>query len=135
ARLSALLPHAPAPAPLTNHAVGATISVHSLLQRGLETPQATPAQDAPGTVRIALEPQIPPRDGLAFPADVAGVPGRVTCSATAWSFTPDDPAAHTPAGTLTSHLGAQSAGSRHLLWIGKNNIRDTVGVLGHTQAM
>ncbi|EWS80981.1 hypothetical protein BF93_01050 [Brachybacterium phenoliresistens] len=135
ARLSDRLALALAPAPVANHAVGATLSIHSLLQRGLETPTATPASSGAGTVRIALDPEIPPRAGIEFPADIAGVAGRVTCSASAWSFTPEDPAAATPTGILTSHLGAESAGSRHLLWIGKNNIRDVQGVLAHTQAM
>ncbi|MFC0673643.1 hypothetical protein [Brachybacterium hainanense] len=134
-RLSDRLALALAPATVANHAVGATLSVHTMLQRGLETPRATPAAETTGRVRIALEPGIGAVDGIEFPADIAGVDGQVRTLDGAWTFEPQDPSAVTPAGTLTSHLGAQAAGSRQLLWIGKNNIRDTATVLAHTQAI
>lgn len=129
---------AAAPAVVHAYGVGATRSEHTLLMRGLDTPQLRRLGDpAPqtGAVRVSLDSDLSPVGTLQIPGDLAGVPGVLDGRDHAWHFTPDDPAQPLTDGTFRSALADVAAGSRQVLWVGKNNILDVSAVLEHTQRL
>lgn len=127
-----------APGTVHAHGVGATWSQHAVLMRGLDTPHATPTgtpDPVTGAVTLTLDPELPPRGAIAFPASVGEREGTLDGSSGTWIFTPSEAGDPVTAGTLVSALGARTAAARQVLWMGKNNIRDTARVLEDTQRM
>lgn len=129
---------AAAPAAVHAHGVGATRSEHTLLMRGLDTPRVQ-RLDAPaagtGRVRVGLESGLTPAGLLRIPGTVDEVSGLLDGSSGEWFFLPEDPAQVIGDGVFRSALAADAAGSRQVLWMGKNNILDVAGVLEDTQRM
>jgi hypothetical protein len=126
------------PALVHGFGVGATKSAHTLLLRGLDTPVLSlVGAPAPDTSRIAvtLDSGLVPQGPIRVPGDVDGIPGVLDGSTGSWFFTPDDASTPIPAGRFTSALTAVAEGSRQVVWMGKNNIRDVTGVLRDTQRM
>src|SRR5699024_9483370 len=135
-RIHEYLGLAAAPATVHSFGVGATLSSHTLLMRGLDTPALTPtAAPAPGSgsVPVDLAPGPAPQGTLPISGEVAGVPGGLVGSSGAWLYTPDESAQAVTAGPFVSALAATAQGSRQVLWVGKNNILDIEGVLADTQ--
>lgn len=129
---------AAAPAVVHAYGVGATRSPHTLLMRGLDTPELRPLGDpAPGTgaVPVALDSGLAPVGTLRIPGDLAGVPGVLDGTGEGWAFVPDDAARSLTAGPFRSALAQVAEGARQVLWMGKNNILDVAGVLEDTQRM
>jgi hypothetical protein len=129
---------AAAPAVVHGYGVGATRSPHTLLMRGLDTPHLHRTDDPvtePGRIPVSLGSGLTPSGRLRIPGDVAGVPGILDGSEGTWLFVPDDPSATVSEGIFRSALAAIAEGSRQVLWMGKNNIRDVEGVLEDTQRM
>ena len=129
---------AAAPAAVHPFGVGATRSPHTLLQRGLDTPVLRLDGDPePGTGRVAvsLEGGLRPSGPLRVPGRVDGVDGVLDGSSGDWSFIPSEATARIAEGRFTSSLAEIAEGSRQVLWMGKNNIRDVDGVLEDTARM
>ena len=129
---------AAAPAAVHPYGVGATRSPHTLLQRGLDSPALRPGGDPePGTGRraVTLDSELRPAGPLRIPGRVDGVEGILDGSSGDWFFVPTDPADEITGGTFTSSLAEIAEGSRQVLWMGKNNIRDVEAVLEHTARM
>ena len=129
---------AAAPAAVHPYGVGATRSPHTLLQRGLDSPALRPEGDPePGTGRraVTLDSELRPAGPLRIPGRVDGVEGILDGSSGDWFFVPTDPADEITGGTFTSSLAEIAEGSRQVLWMGKNNIRDVEAVLEHTARM
>jgi hypothetical protein len=129
---------AAAPAPVHPFGVGATWSRHTLLQRGLDTPALIAQGDPePGTsrLRVTLDSDLAPSGPLRVPGRVDGVQGLLDGSSGQWFFVPTDPSEAVTGGVFTSSLAEIAEGSRQVLWMGKNNIRDVEGVLEHTARM
>lgn len=129
---------AAAPAVVHAFGVGATRSAHTLLMRGLDTPTLRvtgPADATTGAVPVTLEPALNPAGPLQIPGTCGDVAGTLDGSTGTWSFRPDDPVAPVAGGVFSSSLAAIAQGSRQILWMGKNNITDTAGVLHDTQRM
>ncbi|MGO1284234.1 MAG: hypothetical protein ACTHWF_12660 [Brachybacterium sp.] len=129
---------AAAPAIVHGFGVGATRSEHTLLMRGLDTPQLRLLGDpAPGTGQVAvdLDSGLSPVGTLRIPGDLAGAPGVLDGTGGSWVFIPDDPDHPLTDGLFRSSLAAVAEGSRQVLWMGKNNILDVAGVLEDTQRM
>lgn len=129
---------AAAPAVVHAYGVGATRSKHTLLMRGLDTPQlhilGGPAAGT-GQVPVSLDSGLSPVGTLRVPGDLAGAPGVLDGSGGSWGFLPDDPTGPLTDGAFRSALGTVAQGSRQVLWMGKNNILDISGVLEDTQRM
>ena len=129
---------AAAPAAVHPFGVGATRSPHTLLQRGLVSPALRPeGGPEPGTGRraVTLDSELRPAGPLRIPGRVDGVEGILDGSSGDWFFVPTDPADEITGGTFTSSLAEIAEGSRQVLWMGKNNIRDVEAVLEHTARM
>ncbi|MFC7464043.1 hypothetical protein [Brachybacterium sp. GCM10030252] len=129
---------AAAPASVHCFGVGATRSPHTLLMRGLDTPRLAcvgSPEAGTGRVRAELDSGLAPAGPLRIPGTVDGVPGELDGSSGTWFFTPEDPASPVADGVFTSSLAEVAAGSRQVLWMGKNNILDVDGVLEDTQRM
>lgn len=126
------------PAEVHGFGVGATMSHHTVLMRGLDTPVATPAgeQDpATGSVAVTLDSGLAPQGPIAFPASIGQVAGTLDGSSGTWIFTPEDRTASIAAAPVVSALAEVAEGSRQLLWMGKNNIHQVEKVLQDTQRM
>lgn len=129
---------AAAPAVVHGYGVGATRSPHTLLMRGLDTPELRLLGDpvpGSGAVPVALDSGLSPAGPLRIPGDLAGVPGVLDGSGAGWQFVPDDASRSVTAGRFRSALAQVAEGSRQVLWMGKNNILDVSGVLEDTQRM
>lgn len=129
---------AAAPAPVHPFGVGATWSRHTLLQRGLDTPTLLPrGGPEPGTSRleVTLDSDLAPSGPIRVPGRVDRVQGILDGSTGTWYFTPTNPAEAVDGGVFASSLAEIAEGSRQVLWMGKNNIRDVEGVLEHTARM
>ena len=129
---------AAAPAPVHPFGVGASWSRHTLLQRGLDTPTLISRGDPePGTSRleVTLDSDLAPSGPIRVPGRVDDVDGILDGSSGTWYFTPSDPADAVTGGVFVSSLAEIAEGSRQVLWMGKNNIRDVEGVLEHTARM
>ena len=129
---------AAAPAVVHGYGVGATRSGHTLLMRGLDTPELLPVGKPAaetGAQEVELDSGLPPRGPIKIPGDVDGVPGMLDGSSGSWIFRPDDLGGAGARGTFRSALAQVAESSRQVLWMGKNNIRDVDGVLEDTQRM
>lgn len=127
-----------APARVHAYGVGAIRSQHTLLMRGLLTPQVrvTAAEAGrSGPVHVQVE-HLAPAGNLTIPGTLGDLPGTLENAGDGrWRFTPQDATARAADGIFTSSLGEVTKGSRQLLWMGKNNIHDQDQVLADTQAM
>ncbi len=129
---------AAAPAPVHAFGVSATRSEHTLLMRGLTTPQIrvlSTADARSGAVEVQLDPALAPAGLLRIPGQVGEVSGVLDGSSGSWSFIPEDPAQQVTDGIFRSALAATAEGARQVLWMGKNNIVQVDAVLEHTQRM
>lgn len=127
---------AAAPAAVHPFGVGATRSPHTVLMRGLDTPSLRllgAADPDTGEVAVELDSGLAPAGPLRMPGAVDGGPGTLDGTRGTWAFVPDDPAAEVPEGVFRSALAAVAAGSRQVLWMGKNNILQVERVLEDTQ--
>ena len=126
------------PAVVHAYGVGATRSAHTLLMRGLDTPQLRPLGEparGTGAVIVALDSGLGPVGPLTIPGDVDGVPGLLDGTGGSWIFLPDQPGSTSGHGVFRSALAAVAEGSRQVLWMGKNNILNVTDVLEDTQRM
>src|SRR5699024_6190302 len=129
---------AAAPAVVHAYGVGATRSRHTLLMRGLDTPELRLLGDpAPGTgaVPVALDSGLAPVGTLRIPGDVSGVPGVLDGTGDGWEFVPDDVSRPLTGGPFRSALAPVAEGARQVLWMGKDNILDGAGVPDDAQRM
>lgn len=129
---------AAAPAVVHGYGVGATRSAHTLLMRGLDTPMLLPVGEpaaATGAQEVELDSGLAPHGPIRIPGDVDGVPGMLDGASGSWIFRPEDASSAGVRGTFRSALARVAEGSRQVLWMGKNNIRDVDAVLEDTQRM
>ncbi|MGO2537391.1 MAG: hypothetical protein ACTIB2_05325 [Brachybacterium tyrofermentans] len=146
------------PTPVRPFGVGATRSAHTLLLRGLDTPRLNAVGDsaagstvgseadstsAPARLEVTLDSGLAPSGPIQVPGTVGGLAGTLDGSSGTWYFTPDDPvgigaddlSTAVSGGVFTSSLAEVGASARQVLWMGKNNILDTSGVLRDVQRM
>lgn len=127
-----------APAVIHEHAVSAIRSEHSLLMRGLlELEAVVDAADRgrPGPATITFRIGFNPAGRLRIPGTLGDIPGLLANRKGSWLFTPDDESVTVADGVFRSSLGDATKDARHILWMGKNNIRDEQAVLDHTHMM
>ncbi len=126
-----------APQPVHAYGVGATRSQHTLLMRGLLTPEVRirHRDRSSGAAELSLG-NLAPAGPIRFPGSIDGIAGILDGSKGRWLFTPRQSTAELPHhGTFTSDLVKVAEGARHLVWMGKNNIMNVDQVLEDTHTM